>query len=553
MSLLHWWPLNGDTKNKMEDSWLAQGGAFSDNGKIGRYCLHSLSSVSTPITIGELDPLNKSFAFSCWIKVNYNEVKAQIDTLNSTYDTPTGSIIGYNEYGGIAISWVANSKSNFENITVFGSIRGSHAPNGVGYYTLSFDTWTHLTLVNDAKNKRLEFYVDGNFIARATTSQFTSIGNSDYLVQINRPSIYGGNGPKTILPCYLNDVRIYDHCLTEEEVKLLAQGLVAHYPLKAPFLPNLLQGAEQYTKETPLIRDAYAYQHGSKQDSYKYHTNVTANIKRPGRYIFVLNTDGIPRDHAFDASNTAENRKYMICLRHKTNGAHPVWKEFQIAKDGRHYGFLDIEDAGDYDLRTNLYLYNNIGSNYTVKMWNMQLFECDEYIPEIFEPATLSKKPKGVRQRLGLDSCFEQDASGYGNHAVQSGDIEVAKSSTKYFSSAYFEGDSYIKCGQTTKVNDSITVSCWGYMDDWSGYAGKRLLSCTESGGWNFESRGDSADGEFCFALAINKAQGSIPYTYHNAYDQQKLEDEITIRKVKDLSAGWHFFCGTFDGFTTKL
>jgi hypothetical protein len=58
-------------------------------------------------------------------------------------------LVGYNEYGGVAISWTANSISNFSSVTVFGSIRGSHAPNGAGYYTMPFDTWTHLTLVNN--------------------------------------------------------------------------------------------------------------------------------------------------------------------------------------------------------------------------------------------------------------------------------------------------------------------------------------------------------------------------------------------------------------------
>jgi hypothetical protein len=72
---------------------------------------------------------------------------------------------------------------------------------------------------------------------------------------------------------------------------------VAHYPLKTPFLPNLLQGAEQYTKESPLVRNVADVSQSKWYDSYDYHTNVTANIKRPGRYLFVLNADGIPADH----------------------------------------------------------------------------------------------------------------------------------------------------------------------------------------------------------------------------------------------------------------
>ena len=87
-------------------------------------------------------------------------------------------------------------------------------------------------------------------------------------------------------PSSMNDVRIYDHALTDQEVKLLAQGLVTHYPLKAPFLPNLLQGVEQYTKEAPFIRNVT--DSTNLTDSYREHHNITVEIKRPGKYLFVF-------------------------------------------------------------------------------------------------------------------------------------------------------------------------------------------------------------------------------------------------------------------------
>jgi hypothetical protein len=60
----------------------------------------------------------------------------------------------------------------------------------------------------------------------------------------------------------------------------------------------------------------------------------------------------------------------MICFRHKVENTHPVWADFKVAEDGKHYGFLNFASAGDYDLRTNLYLQSGVG-DYTVKMWNM--------------------------------------------------------------------------------------------------------------------------------------------------------------------------------------
>lgn len=556
MSLIYWWPFNGNTNDIASGSWMVSGVTFSDNGKIGNYCLKSLTTLQTPITIGELDPLNKSFAFSFWVKINEAEVRAQVETLTGGDNTPTGSLLGYNNYGGFALTWKADSITSFSSVRIYGTIRGSSVPDGIGGYVLPFDTWTHVTLVNDASVKKISLYINGKYNGSRVISGFTSIGNADKYVVINSPAIAAGNGPRSILPCYLNDVRIYDHALSVTEVEFLAQGLVAHYPLKAPFLPNLLQGAEQYTKENPLVRNVT--DSTNLTDSYKYHNDLTAEIKYPGKYLFVLSTDGSPSSHIVNQpAGTVENKKYSIWLQLTSSAEHNtkyrIWDGGHTTKDGRHYGIIELKAAGTYNVRTNLYLYQGLG-NYTVKFWDMQLFECDKYIPETLEPVSISNAPTSIRNRLELDKCFSQDTSGYGNHAIISGTIVGAGGAKKTSSCASFDGTSYLICGKTPKINgDTITISCWGYMDNWAGYAGKRLLSCTEGGGWNFESRTDSADGEFCFAIAINKPQGTTPYTYYNVYDQRVLEDKTTKMGVRHLDPGWHHFCGTFDGLVSKL
>jgi hypothetical protein len=168
--------------------------------------------------------------------------------------------------------------------------------------TIAVDTWTHVgfTCSRNGDVSTVTLYINGEPDGVHTISY--PIANPDDYVHLfswardgaqTAPTIFGHYKPLG----YMNDFRIYDHCLSPREVKLLAQGLVAHYPLKAPFLPNLLQGAEQYTKESPLVRNVADVSQSNWYDSSDYHTNVTANIKRPGRYLFVLNADGIPADH----------------------------------------------------------------------------------------------------------------------------------------------------------------------------------------------------------------------------------------------------------------
>jgi hypothetical protein len=73
-------------------------------------------------------------------------------------------------------------------------------------------------------------YLDG---AQVATNTLTGLGvavtelNSNNFIEIgcDHP---GGN---EFLTGYVNDYRIYDHCLSAKEVKEISQGLVLHYKL----------------------------------------------------------------------------------------------------------------------------------------------------------------------------------------------------------------------------------------------------------------------------------------------------------------------------------
>lgn len=543
MALIHWWPFNGDACDIASGGLLRINNATYSQGKVSVNSLKSTSSIITPLTIQEITPLSKDFTFACWVKINKSEVAAQISGLDKTYDRPTGSLIGFNNYGGVALTWFADSTSNFNKIYLIGTIRGSHSPNGTGGYELPFDTWTHAVLVNNSKARSLSLYINGELRGTQDTSIFTSIGNETSPIYINQPSIYASNGPKSILPCYLNDVRIYNHALTGTEINLLSQGMVAHYPLKAPFLPNLLQGAEQYTKENPLARKASDVTH--KYDSYVYNYNIYTNIRRAGTYIFVLKSNGTPSWHDTGNSsgeNTPENKKYSMWLYNTDKNTHSVWYNYQIAKDGTHYGLIDL-NSGNHVLRTNLYLPVNDGQDYSVDFYDIQLFECNSYTPEFFEPAYVKKRnPKYFNSQYNIENSLTQDVSGFGNHAKMDGLLDISGNSPIYAASGYFDGQSYLACGKNAKVTDTITVTCWAYMDDWSNYAGKRVLSCTDGGGWNFEPSGDSTSGGIGFAIAIAKPSGGAQYQYFNTYSS---------KPISQLASGWHFFCGVYDGFKT--
>lgn len=105
--------------------------------------------------------------------------------------------------------------------------------------------------------------------------------------------------------------------------------------------------------------------------------------------------------------------------------------------------------------------------------------------------------------------------------------------SNQYFSQAQeFDGlDDYINIGRDKMYSDKITIAFNAYMDDWSDYGSNnmRLISCTETGGWNFESN----SGKIQFAI----------------YDKGYGYKSITVDKSwSTLESGWHSFVATFDG-----
>ena len=96
-----------------------------------------------------------------------------------------------------------------------------------------------------------------------------------------------------------------------------------------------------------------------------------------------------------------------------------------------------------------------------------------------------------------------------------------------------FDGGDYIQIPYSIDLApDLITYSCWAFNNNWSLASNFRLISKTESGGYNFES---GVDGYIAAAMNIGGtylwAQYSLSY----------------------LSSGWHQFLATFDGRYVRL
>lgn len=132
-------------------------------------------------------------------------------------------------------------RDNTESRCVFAITNASNTTSSNSYPTSSLDinTWYHIALTY--KTGKVSIYINGILDHEYSTSivpDFSHITNIS-VAKCNNASSYQSN-------CKINDLRIYDNCLSAKEVKDLSLGLIVHYKLDSMqdgLLPN---GIELY-------------------------------------------------------------------------------------------------------------------------------------------------------------------------------------------------------------------------------------------------------------------------------------------------------------------
>ena len=531
MSLLVWLPLNGNLENrglspaKFNIVNTSGGLTVASGGKTSQKMYKRQTRNTIDYIISDRDfTLAGDVSMCCWAKVTGIGDSATANGIITQHGHMTGGL-------GITMKDVSSTDLRMSvNTGLYGDSGGSDRTYCTYYgNTNIYNQWHHLCLTYQNSTKQLRMYVDG----KLDRDVITLAGNS----AVARPfALFAWSTDHLTSasyrpPCELNDVRLYDHCLSVKEIKEISKGLAAHYQLKGMGRTNYLKGSGQFTKENPLIRKSSDVSH--MNDSYIYHSGVlSVTVPTDSTYTWILDCDGVPSGHN-TSGTVATSRYFSMWLQNTSTGNHYCWSNYGTGEDGKKYGSVSIP-AGTYNVRTNLYAADNV--NYTLKMWNIKLVQGeykpnDTYCPN--EGDTLYKA-------LGLAENIEPNVSGLSAAGTKKGTFTVREGSPRNSTCYTFNGSSYIACGRDPMVSDAITVSCWGYMDNWSDYTSRRLISCTEGGGWNLEPSGENSANGMCFAVGT----GTTTNSYHNA---------VSSIPCSDMEPGWHMFTGTYDGYTTKI
>ena len=256
MSLQVWLPLNGSLKNqglldKPSAVVLQSGNSFTANGKIGQ-CLSSTSTnvayfqdTSNNKLISLFDS-GKIYSMAFWYKLTGNGASGSIIQIGTT--TPSSG----SGNGTFGFWWTKDSSGTNPRFVWNDGDNGKRIlskANDNSDIATDYTNWHHLVAIIDKTNmtaQRQIFYIDGIKVRDQVYNNSSA----------NALTITNANNYIYLRPYYalLNDIRIYDHALSDKEVEEISKGLILHYKLDSigsrQGNPNLGNTSANYSNQT---------------------------------------------------------------------------------------------------------------------------------------------------------------------------------------------------------------------------------------------------------------------------------------------------------------
>jgi len=506
VSLVAWYPLNGNLNNYAGNEFASStvnGGATTNaNGKIGS-CYY-FDGVDGFLNLPSLNMGSKPFSLSAWIKASgVGATMAASGIVAISY----GALIRLNSNGelsmridnGIGLSIYTNTGKNlFDN------------------------NWHHVCGTCDGNN--IYLYIDGT---RVYTTSHSYNNRYTTPAQIaNDP-----NNSTSRFYGYINDARIYDHALSDKEVKEISKAKILHYNFN-DFQETTTNLA--FTNNKTMVSNSATYITTGSDSIGNYFIKTDNTLWYAGIYLqntpviagkyYTLSMDiycEIPFNLYWDANDYSDNYAGNDATRELTLGSS---SQYTTPKQWQR-----------------VYLTNKIKAD------AINPFAGDTFCPQ--DSTVFGKKiyfrniQVEIKDHLtdyvgGTRTGIVNDMSGYRNHStLENSESLTWISTSKLGSGAYrfatYSSNFIVVPNSQCKVVDQITVSAWAYRANWSDTTSERIISCTESGGWQ---------------LGFND---TVNYVSFQSYINGSYSPATYGLSL--MSSGWHLITGTFDGRYAKL
>lgn len=222
MSLIYWWPFTDNTVDKINGkTFTSTNWSFQSNGKIGNCFAPSWTDSNTISRQIYADNVSipETFSVAVWVKNNnnFNSPRTYCPIQFSNGDCwLTGTNNKGWDFSHNSLRLIFNNGSNVSG-------NAGNAEVNWGYNPREFlGNWYHIAFTVNKTTRKAELFING-----------VSKGVKDLPSAVDT---YGGTFKLKInwvqgwmLDGSLNDLRIYDHTLSQAEVKELSKALVMHY------------------------------------------------------------------------------------------------------------------------------------------------------------------------------------------------------------------------------------------------------------------------------------------------------------------------------------
>ena len=452
MSLRVWLPLTGDFHNQGLDGNISitnYGSVFDTAGKIANSCC-------------SFDGTDDYFQFS---NLNLNGLE-ELSISFWAYST-TGTLNGL---------FLIRNSSTQHQIRISGDSfmfrdKAHSAQQIVPFTQPTENTWTHYVVIYD--NGSVRVFKDGIKDTEKIYSATSSLNSNLADMRVGRQQSSTNNIYYT---GKLNDFRIYDHALSDKEIKEISKGLVLHWELKGNGFENknLFKNSSlsdlTSSNLSSKIRYASTYPPEITNDGVKF-TWSSSSARELGLWL----DENLKVDTDYTLSFTYKSNMQIGTSFYLRNGNALVgyWSQATIPQSTNwaHYTctFKPISyQSGDITKGNSLTLFY---SGYTANKW-IELKQNSIKLEEGIQ-STSWCPANSDDINLNIPNNIIYDSSGYNHNGTIIGTAMLDFTSPRYGIATYMNNNSSanrIEADPIVLPVDGITVSFWAYTTKENSY-----------------------------------------------------------------------------------
>lgn len=516
MSLIAWYPLNGDTKDYSGSNNNAQSNSsmptVNDEGKIGK--CYSFDNNCILIN-NEFNINTEEFTIAFWCNLNAT-------TNHCFYSARTA--VG----GGVSI-FALNNNFRFD-------FAGDLWTTGIVALN---NKWTHVAFVK--KNDTRMCYINGVLTAKNPNLQ--KISDTFFNIASIGASTENGNiaSPNNYLKGKLNDYRIYNEALSAKQIKEIAQAKICHYTFNEELYENTtnlysnypaLGGTGEYENsefkaEKTKIEDGYY--------RYKWYKKVTKNFWPNIQFPVYKFTPGKNYTISVDIKMIEKRNKAIIEIRHSainndygtpgrktvsiTNSPLGEWKRYTLT---RSFDETTSLDGTTYNVSPRMEIYATMANEGDYLEFEVRNYQVEE--KDYTTPFTSNKRIHTLK-----------DISGYNHDMTSSLEVSPVWKNDEQKSYVRLAEKAYYCFNDLNIVNlKEFTYSCWIRTSDDQSY---NLLGSPTGNNSNHSMA--IMEGKICF------------HTYFHT-PNAKEDKNYAVSKTIITDNQWHLATITYDDSVVK-